>query len=112
MFRCSFELIAPKFALVLEILEERLGDSKIASWTTPEGGYFISLYAPRGRAKRTVELAADAGLVLTPAGAAYPYGVDPDDRHLRIAPSFPSLDEVRLAARGIALSLLRAIEEK
>ncbi len=80
------------------------------SWTRPAGGYFISLYGPRGSARRTVELAAQAGLVLTPAGAAYPYGRDPDDRHLRIAPSFPSLDEVTLAARGIALARRRAIQ--
>ncbi|TAL97464.1 MAG: aminotransferase class I/II-fold pyridoxal phosphate-dependent enzyme [Paraburkholderia sp.] len=105
-------LLKPKFDAVASVFGELLGGVPEVSWNEPEGGYFISLYAPRGRAKRTVELAAGAGLVLTPAGAAYPYGVDPDDRHLRIAPSFPSLDEVRLAARGIALSLLRAIEEK
>ncbi|SEA85648.1 DNA-binding transcriptional regulator, MocR family, contains an aminotransferase domain [Paraburkholderia sartisoli] len=105
-------LLKPKFDAVAAVFGELLGGVPDVSWNEPEGGYFISLYAPRGRAKRTVELAAGAGLVLTPAGAAYPYGVDPDDRHLRIAPSFPSLDEVRLAARGIALSLLRAIEEK
>jgi DNA-binding transcriptional MocR family regulator len=58
-----------------------------------------------------VALAAAAGLVLTPAGAAYPYGRDPEDRHLRIAPTFPSLEEVRLAAQGIALSLRRALAE-
>ncbi|WP_429342279.1 aminotransferase class I/II-fold pyridoxal phosphate-dependent enzyme [Paraburkholderia sp. GAS42] len=104
-------LLKPKFDAVATLFGELLGNVPEVSWNGPEGGYFISLYVPRGLAKRTVELAADAGLVLTPAGAAYPYGVDPDDRHLRIAPSFPSLDEVRQAARGIALSLLRAIEE-
>ncbi|CAG4901823.1 aminotransferase class I/II-fold pyridoxal phosphate-dependent enzyme [Paraburkholderia gardini] len=105
-------LLKPKFDAVASVFGEWFGGVPDVSWNEPEGGYFISLYAPRGRAKRTVELAAAAGLVLTPAGAAYPYGVDPDDRHLRIAPSFPSLDDVRLAARGIALSLLRAIEER
>jgi DNA-binding transcriptional MocR family regulator len=80
-------------------------------WNDPAGGYFISLYTPPGFAKRTVALAAAAGLVLTPAGAAYPYGRDPDDRHLRIAPTVPALNEVRLAAEGIALSLRRALEE-
>jgi DNA-binding transcriptional MocR family regulator len=104
-------LLSPKFAAVLAVFDELLRDLPGVSWNAPEGGYFISLYAPRGFARRTVELAAQAGLVLTPAGAAYPYGNDPDDSHLRIAPTFPSLDEVKLAARGIALSLRRALEE-
>lgn len=104
-------LLQPKFDAVLEVFGERLGSVPGISWTRPAGGYFISLYAPHGLAKRTVALAADAGLVLTPAGAAFPYGRDPHDTHLRIAPSFPSLDEVRLAAQGIAVSLLRAIDE-
>nr|WP_267478901.1 aminotransferase class I/II-fold pyridoxal phosphate-dependent enzyme [Paraburkholderia saeva] len=104
-------LLKPKFDAVAAVFGTLLGGVPGVSWNAPEGGYFISLYTPAGRAKRSVELAGEAGLVLTPAGAAYPYGVDPDDRHLRIAPSFPSLDEVRIAAEGIALSLLRAIEE-
>ena len=104
-------LLKPKFDAVLDAFKTHLGGVPDVSWNEPQGGYFISLYAPRGLAKRTVALAAEAGLVLTPAGAAYPYGIDPEDRNLRIAPSFPSLDEVRLAARGIALSLLRAIAE-
>ncbi|MGH8782588.1 aminotransferase class I/II-fold pyridoxal phosphate-dependent enzyme [Paraburkholderia sp.] len=104
-------LLRPKFDAVLAAFSARLAGVPGVSWNEPAGGYFISLYAPPGLAKRTVALAADAGLVLTPAGAAYPYGNDPDDRHLRIAPTFPSLDEVRAAAEGIALSLLRAIDE-
>lgn len=104
-------LLQPKFDAVLEAFSARLAGVPGVSWNAPEGGYFISLYAPPGLAKRTVALAADAGLVLTPAGAAYPYGNDPQDRHLRIAPTFPSLDEVRVAAEGIALSLLRAVDE-
>jgi aspartate/methionine/tyrosine aminotransferase len=105
-------LLAPKFAAVDEVFRARLAHLPQVRWNVPHGGYFISLYAPPGCARRTVELAAAAGLVLTPAGAAFPYGVDPEDSHLRIAPSFPSLDEVRLAAEGIAVSLLRAIEER
>ena len=104
-------LLKPKFDAVVATFDEWLGGLPDVSWNEPQGGYFISLYAPRGLAKRTVTLAAEAGLVLTPAGAAFPYGIDPDDSHLRIAPSFTSLDEVREAARGIALSLLKAIEE-
>lgn len=104
-------LLQPKFDAVLEAFGERLGGVPGVSWTRPAGGYFISLYVPHGLAKRTVTLAAEAGLVLTPAGAAFPYGHDPHDTHLRVAPSFPSLDEVRLAAQGIAVSLLRAIDE-
>ncbi|MEX3936070.1 aminotransferase class I/II-fold pyridoxal phosphate-dependent enzyme [Paraburkholderia phymatum] len=104
-------LLRPKFDAVVAAFDTLLADVPDVSWNRPQGGYFISLYAPKGHAKRTVALAADAGLVLTPAGAAYPYGRDDEDRHLRIAPSFPSLDEVTLAARGIALSLRRALEE-
>ncbi|PCE27008.1 aminotransferase [Paraburkholderia acidicola] len=104
-------LLRPKFDAVTAAFRERLAGVPEVSWNEPAGGYFISLYVPRGFAKRTVELAAAAGLVLTPAGAAFPHGDDPHDRHLRIAPTFPSLDEVRVAAQGIALSLLRAIDE-
>ena len=104
-------LVSPKFAAIAAAFDEHLGGLEGVTWNAPAGGYFISLYTPPGFAKRTVALAAEAGLVLTPAGAAYPYGRDPEDRHLRIAPTFPSLDEVRLAALGIALSLRRALEE-
>lgn len=105
-------LLKPKFDAVDEVFRARLSGVAGVSWNAPRGGYFISLYAPEGCARRTVELAAAAGLILTPAGAAFPYGHDPRDSHLRIAPSFPALDEVRLAAEGIALSLLKAIEER
>lgn len=105
-------LLKPKFDAVDEVFRARLAGVPEVRWNVPQGGYFISLYAPPGCARRTVELAAHAGLVLTPAGAAFPYGVDPEDSHLRIAPSFPALAEVRLAAEGIALALLRAIEER
>ena len=105
-------LLKPKFDAVDDVFRARLAGVGGVSWNVPRGGYFISLYASDGCARRTVELAAAAGLILTPAGAAFPYGVDPRDSHLRIAPSFPALDEVRLAAEGIALSLLRAIDER
>ncbi|WP_245621162.1 aminotransferase class I/II-fold pyridoxal phosphate-dependent enzyme [Paraburkholderia ferrariae] len=105
-------LLKPRFDAVDEVFRARLAHVPQVRWNVPQGGYFISLYAPPGCAKRTVELAREAGLILTPAGAAFPYGKDPEDSHLRIAPSFPALAEVRLAAEGIALALLRAVEER
>lgn len=80
------EILRPKFDLVLKALEAEL--SGIGSWTAPRGGYFVCYSAPRGCAKRTVELCAGAGITLTPAGAAFPYGIDPDDSIIRIAPTY------------------------
>jgi DNA-binding transcriptional MocR family regulator len=105
-------LLRPKFDAMTTTFAEILADLPGVSWTEPQGGYFISLYSPDGLAKRTVALAADAGIAMTPAGAAFPHGLDPRDRHLRVAPTFPSLDEVKRAAQGIALSLRRAFEER
>ncbi|MRW94401.1 aminotransferase class I/II-fold pyridoxal phosphate-dependent enzyme [Duganella sp. FT80W] len=104
------QLLKPKFDAVLAQFQHYLGEVPGVSWTLPEGGYFIDLITPDGAAKRTVALAKEAGITLTPAGAAFPYGVDPRDRHLRIAPSFPSLQEINQAAQGIALSLRLALE--
>ena len=84
----------------------------IASWTNPSGGYFISMYTRPGCARRTVELCKEAGLVLTGAGAAYPYGKDPQDSHIRIAPSFPPLKDVELAAKVFCTCLKLATLEK
>lgn len=103
------QLLKPKFDAVLEQFQALLGDVPGVSWTRPEGGYFIDLVTPEGAAKRTVALAKEAGITLTPAGAAFPYGRDPKDRHIRIAPSFPSQDEITKAAQGIALSLRVAL---
>ncbi len=102
-------LLAPKFDAVLTQFKEHLGSVAGVSWTMPKGGYFIDLVTPPGAAKRTIALAKEAGITLTPAGAAYPYGVDPEDSHIRIAPSFPSLPEITQAAEGIALALKLAI---
>jgi DNA-binding transcriptional MocR family regulator len=104
-------LLKPKFDAVERVFAEQLADLAEVSWTHPEGGYFIDLVTPPGRAKQTVELAKALGITLTPAGAAFPYGRDPQDRHIRIAPSFPSLDEIQLAAQGVALSLRVASAE-
>ncbi|MDH6243551.1 aminotransferase class I/II-fold pyridoxal phosphate-dependent enzyme [Mycobacterium sp. OTB74] len=105
-------LLAPKFAAVLEILEDRLGESKIASWTEPKGGYFVSLDVWPGTARRTVALAKDAGIAVTEAGASFPYRKDPEDKNIRIAPSFPELPDLRDAIDGLATcALLAATEE-
>jgi DNA-binding transcriptional MocR family regulator len=104
-------LLAPKFKAVTDTLERVLGGSGAARWTTPEGGYFILLEVPDGCATRVVELAAGCGLAMTPAGATHPYGRDPDDRMLRLAPSYPSLAEVEAAAEVIALCTLIAATE-
>ena len=105
------ELLAPKFALVLEILEDRLGDAKIASWTEPKGGYFVSLDVLPGTAKRTVALAKDAGIAVTEAGASFPYRKDPDDKNIRIAPTFPSTSDLRTAIDGLATCALLSATE-
>ncbi len=104
-------ILAPKFALVAEILEDRLADSKIASWTDPKGGYFVSLDVWPGTARRTVALAKDAGIALTEAGAAFPYRKDPEDKNIRIAPSFPGLSDVREAIDGLSTCALLAATE-
>jgi DNA-binding transcriptional MocR family regulator len=105
-------LVAPKFQKVLDIFDTTLTGIPDVTWTRPRGGYFISLHAPQGCAQRVVALAKGAGIELTPAGATHPYGKDPDDRTIRIAPTFPELAEVALAAEGVALCILLAAAEK
>jgi DNA-binding transcriptional MocR family regulator len=105
------QILAPKFALAAEILDQRLSDSKIASWTDPKGGYFISLDVLSGTAKRTVALAKDAGIAVTEAGASFPYRKDPSDTNIRIAPTFPSLPDLRDAVDGLATCALLAASE-
>jgi DNA-binding transcriptional MocR family regulator len=105
------QLLAPKFALVLEILDKRLGTSKVASWTEPKGGYFVSLDVLPGTARRAVALARDAGIAVTEAGASFPYRKDPDDKNIRIAPTFPSIPDLRNAIDGLATCVLLAATE-
>lgn len=95
-------LLAPKFAAVGRILGERLGGTGLASWTDPAGGYFVCLQVPDGCATRVVATAKEAGVVLTPAGATHPYGRDPQDAYIRIAPSFVGLDELETAIEVLA----------
>ncbi|HET9872983.1 MAG TPA: aminotransferase class I/II-fold pyridoxal phosphate-dependent enzyme [Propionibacteriaceae bacterium] len=105
-------IIAPKFELVNEILTARLGQLGAATWTDPDGGYFISLDVADGTATRVVALAKAAGIAMTGAGAAFPYGVDPRDRNIRIAPTFPSPSELTSAIEGLAVCVLLAATEK
>ena len=105
--------LAPCFDAVKTTFAQELtpcGD--IAHWTNPKGGYFISLYVMPGCAKRVAQLCKDAGLVLTGAGSAYPYGRDPEDSHLRIAPTYPSLDEVEKASVLLTVCVRLAVVEK
>ncbi len=87
-------ILRPKFQLVLEKLEAELGDTGIARWSKPRGGYFISFDGIEGTARRTVELAREAGVTMTGAGATWPGGIDPHDANIRIAPTLPPLDEL------------------
>jgi DNA-binding transcriptional MocR family regulator len=105
------EIIAPKFAEVERVLSERLGGLGIASWTRPKGGYFVSLDVLDGTASRVVQLAKEAGIALTPAGASFPHGDDPDDRNIRLAPTFPVLEEVTTAMEAVATCVLLAAAE-
>jgi DNA-binding transcriptional MocR family regulator len=112
LMRRHREILAPKFEQVISILNKRLGDYQGATWTDPDGGYFVSLDVADGTATRVVELAKGAGIAMTAAGAAFPYGQDPRDRNIRIAPTFPSPDEVAAAMEGLATCVLLAATEK
>ncbi len=105
-------IIAPKFEAVEEALHAALAGRGVATWTRPTGGYFVNLDVLDGTASRVVELAKAAGIALTPAGASFPHGHDPRDRNIRLAPTFPALDEVRTAMAGVATCVLLAAAEK
>jgi DNA-binding transcriptional MocR family regulator len=106
------DILRPKFESVLEIFERDLRPCGIGQWVKPRGGYFISLDLPVGTAARTHALCAQLGVVLTPAGATFPYGKDPLDSNLRIAPSYPSKEELRAAAEVLCLCARIAVCEK
>ncbi len=93
------DIMRPKFEAVIEMLESELGDLDIATWTKPIGGYFIGFDSMEGCAKKIVSMCKDAGIVMTDAGATYPYGNDPKDSNIRIAPSFPTIDELVKACK-------------
>ncbi len=105
------EFIGKKFDITLESLK-KLEGLDIATWTHPKGGYFISLDVMEGTAKRVYDLAKEAGVTLTTVGATYPYGIDPKDQNLRIAPTYPTDDEVRLASKILVLAIKIAAIEK
>jgi DNA-binding transcriptional MocR family regulator len=96
-------ILKPKFDAVTVILAQRLGGKGIATWSDPQGGYFVSLDTPDGCAAKVVAMADAAGVKLTKAGATYPYGKDPRDRNIRLAPSFPPLEQVRQAMELVAI---------
>lgn len=110
--RAHSAIIKPKFDIVLQTLENELADTGVAVWTTPKGGYFVSLDVLNGCAKRVYSLVSELGVTLTPAGATFPYGVDPDDRNIRIAPTFPPNDELKLASEILCLCVKLAALEK
>lgn len=97
------DVLRPKFEAVIEILDKELSGLDIASWSHPLGGYFVSFDAMEGCAKDIVNACKEAGVILTGAGATYPYGKDPKDSHIRIAPSYPTLDELKQAAQLFTL---------
>jgi len=98
-------IIKPKFDSVQRILEKQIGELNIAKWSNPKGGYFISLDTQEGCAKKVVQMASEAGLKLTPAGATYPLRKDPLDRNIRIAPTFPPLENIELAMELLAICI-------
>lgn len=111
LMRKHAAILKPKFDVVQRVLDRELGATGLASWTKPNGGYFVSLDTRPGRAARVVKMAADAGVKLTPAGSAFPYKKDPLDQNIRIAPSFPSLKELERAMDVLAVSIQCATAE-
>lgn len=105
-------IIAPKFQLVLDMLDAEIAELGVLEWNKPNGGYFISVNTLEGCAKRVVQLCAEAGVVLTSAGATFPYGKDPLDRNIRIAPTYPPLDELEAAMKIFCVSVKLASAEK
>ncbi len=106
------DILRPKFEIVIKTLEDNLGGLGIGTWTNPKGGYFISFDSMDGCAKAIVAKAKEAGVVMTGAGATYPYGKDPHDSNIRIAPSFPTVEELELAAQLFVLCVKLVSVEK
>ena len=105
-------IIAPKFKLVCDILNKEIAPLGIGSWTDPKGGYFISFNALNGCAKRIVQLCSEAGVTLTGAGATFPYGVDPDDKNIRLAPTYPPIEDLQKAMELFVICVKLVSAEK
>ena len=106
------DIIRPKFEIVNSVLEEELGGLGIGSWTKPNGGYFVSFDSLPGCAKAIVLAAKKAGVTMTGAGATFPYGKDPSDSNIRIAPTYPSLEEVTAAMKLFTLCVKLVAAQK
>ncbi len=106
------DIIGPKFKVVLDMLDKEIAPLGIADWHKPNGGYFVSFNGLEGTAKRIVALCKEAGVVLTGAGATYPYGADPKDSNIRIAPTFPTIPELTTAMEIFCVSVKLAAVEK
>ena len=105
-------IIKPRFDVVLKYLSKELGGLGVADWFKPNGGYFVSVNVEKGCAKRVVSLLKDAGVTMTNAGATFPYGKDPDDRNIRIAPTYPPIEELRTAMELFCICVKLAAVEK
>ncbi len=105
-------IMGPKFRCVLEMLDAQVAPVSIAQWNKPKGGYFVSLNAMHGTAKRTLALCKEAGVTMTDAGATFPYGIDPNDSNIRIAPSLPPVEELKQAMDVFCICLKLAALEK
>ena len=101
-----------RFSVVLDTLKADLGDTGIATWNEPKGGYFVSLDVLDGCAQRVYALCKDAGVALTKAGATFPYGKDPHDKNLRLAPSYPSVEDLTKAMKVLTVAVRLAALEK
>lgn len=110
--RLHAAILRPKFELVEQLFRSELGGLDIAHWSEPKGGYFLSLYVPDGCARRVYQLARSVGVTLTTAGSTYPYGRDPHNNNLRIAPTYPENDELKLAIEILCSCIKLAAAEK
>ena len=105
-------IMGPKFRAVTDALDKEIAPLEIASWRHPKGGYFVSLNAMPGTAKRTLALCKEAGVTMTSAGATFPYGKDPQDSNIRIAPSLPPVEELEQAMEIFCVCVKMAALEK
>ena len=101
----ALEFLRPRFEAVERKLTEGLGNTGCATWTHPHGGYFVSFDGPEGSAQKVAALCADLGVKLTPAGATWPYGKDPRDTNIRIAPSYPTVEDLEAALDVLVLAV-------